>query len=369
MAILQSPLVQVLLWVIAAAAAVWLLTPAVMGALGKGRYWMNVSDNPTDAEPDGRDRKYDSRYREFIALGFRPAGKIVEHARFKLSQWNWESGGARYLVSPDGKTFVSFFRIAGGNPLRMNACSIFEEGGLIQTAAPGVAINRDLGPNYKYDAVGEAEPEELLGMHARRLEAFVRDRDLTVKAATMREIAAAVEEFTRRVTSNLTSGSGFGMLGVFFVPLAMVLFSGRGLSGWMRPLAVCAALAFMALFRWAILPNRIPRMIRMGIMLGVVMILPTAMPLWLMSPTRITNRILDRFEADGATAQPARVVDRIVRTGPSACTALLKRLENPATRSETRAIIHDALVKLRGSDLGEAPTAWQGWCADIRHQR
>jgi hypothetical protein len=373
MAILQSPVVQILLWLLAAAATFWILGPLLMYALGKSTYAMHVSDSPADAEPDGRDKKYQDRYRQFVALGFRPVGKTVEHARFFTPlHWRWRSDGTRWLASADGKTFVGFHRIAGGNPLRTYVQSTFEQGGLIQTASLGVPMKIDPGGNYKYDAVGAAEPEELLGMHTRRLEAFARERKLTVKAATMREIAAAAEAYTRVVLPKLQRGSsGMLVISLFLIPVVMAFrFNTRGSgTAWMLPLAICAAAALFAFIRWVILPSRIPMLVRMVVMSAALFLIPTFAMERAMNPDAMADRILDRYETGRSNQPSARVVDRLAQQGPRSCGALLRRLDNPATKPDTRAIIHDALVRLKGSDLGDAPGAWDGWCGGIRWRR
>jgi hypothetical protein len=371
MAILHSPLVQVLLWLVAAAAAVWILGPVVMYALGKSTFEVDVSVNPADAEPDGRDKKYESRFAQFRALGFRPAGRLVERSNyFTPMNWRWRSGGSRYIASPDGKTFVFFFRIGGGGPLRMTACSIFEQGGLIETASPGVQMKFDLDGNYKYDAVGDAEPEELLGMHARRVEAFTTQRKLTVKSATMREISAESESYSRIVLPKLKRGASASIpLGIFVLPaLTMIPLLARGSSAArMAPVVLCACAAFYALMRWAVLPRRTP-VVRMAVMMAVLMVPAMGLPLW-NSPDRAVGRMLDSFDAGDLPLGRAGAVKRLVRRRGWACRPMLQRLENPATRPETRAIIHDALVQLKGSDLGEDPAAWQAWCAEVRQGR
>jgi hypothetical protein len=372
MATLQMPIVQVLLWFAAVAATVWILGPCLMYALGKNRFWVDVSDNGADAEPNGRDRKYEARFREFVALGFRPAGKTVEHGSFMSPlHWHYKSDGARFLAAPDGKTFVGSHRIAGGNPLRTTAYTIFEEGGLIMSASPGVALGAAAGGNYKYEPVGDVEPAELLDIHARRVEVFARERALTVKAATMREVGAEVEKHSLIVLPKMKLGLHFGMVITFMLPVAMTAFTNRGaLPGGSLPAVICACAAMYALFRWASLPNRIPMPVRMGVLVGVMLLGPfgfisRALP----DPERMVERALDRLDARATVRDTAGAVERIAGYGPRGCTPLLRRLENPATKPQTRAIIHDALVRLHGSDLGEAPAAWQDWCSAVREPK
>jgi hypothetical protein len=112
--------------------------------------------------------------------------------------------------------------------------------------------------------------------------------------------------------------------------------------------------------------------VRIGVMVAALFIIPNVAINRIAAgatPERIADRILDRYEAGSSNAQPANVVDRLVRQGPRACGPLLRRLGDPATRPGTRAVIHDALVKLNGSDLGEAAAAWDGWCFEVRRPR
>ncbi|HXU04098.1 MAG TPA: hypothetical protein VN903_24220 [Polyangia bacterium] len=373
---LENPLVQILLWLVAAAAAFWILAPGVMYLLRKSRYWIDVSENPADAEPDGRDRKYAARFREFVALGFRAAGKIDEHGRFMNPMlWSWHSGGTRFVASPDGKTFVGFHRVGGGNPLRTTAHSTFEEGGLIMTASRGTPTptNAEAGGNYKYEAVGDAQADELLAMHARRTEEFARARRLTVKAATMRDIAAEDEKHTRLMMPKMKLGQlGSVVISLFLMPAAMTaaMMASERLEP-AAPLIFCGCAALYALVRWSILPSRIPMMVRMAVM-GAGLFIPSMWAINLTMPEQSVGRALDRMDAKVGSVDPARaaersarMVDWIVKQGRTSCKALLPRLENAATKPQTRAVAHDALVRLQGSDLGATRAAWEAWCAEV----
>jgi len=368
MEILETPLVQILLWLVAAAATIWILVPGVMFLRRKSRYWVEVSDNPADAEPDGRDRKHAERFKQFVALGFRPAGKTVEHGRFMIPmQWSWKSGGERYLASADGKTFVSFHRTGGGGPLRTATLTAFNEGGLIITVSPGEKVAAEAGGNYKREAVGEVEPEELLKMHARRVEEFARERNLTVKAATFRDVAAEDEKHSRLLLPKMKLGQyGSIVIAMFLMPAVMaVLPAARG-RGAIAPLIICVAAAVYALVRWSILPSRIPMAVRMAVM-AVGILVPATLFIRSTTPERSVARHLDRLDARPTPPkEPARTVDWIVSQGRWSCTPLVQRLENAASKPTTRQIAHDALVKLHGgTDLGETRAAWQAWCTEV----
>jgi hypothetical protein len=368
MAIVGSPFVQVLLWLVAVAATVWILAPTVLRAMGRGRYWMTVSDDPHDAEPDGRDRQYESWFRQYAGLGFRPVGKTVEQMKFMSPlHWSRTSKGARTLASADGRTFAICFRFENGMPLRTAIDTIFEEGGLLTTASPGVPMTIETGPNDRYQPVGDVGPEELLRIHAARVESFVQERGLTVKKATLRDLAAEEERRTRVMFSK-TKGQSWSVLAVFAIPAVIALQSGRGLARPYVPALICVAAAIFALIRWVAIPGRIPMFARMAVLFGVVLLPSMLLPIW-MSPERTVDRALDRLEASATLVDPSQAADKIARSGSRGCGALLRRLDNPATKPETRTIIHGALVKLNGSDLGDAPDAWRDWCVTVRQGR
>ena len=127
---------------------------------------------------------------------------------------------------------------------------------MIQTASPGVPMNLDAGANYRYEAVGETEPEELMEMHARRVEAFTRDRKLTVKPATIRACGRdGKPNFnTGAPAAEARPSRGHGSASSV-IPTVMLLWTAvRAGMPWFCPAGILGVAALFAVVRWSILP-------------------------------------------------------------------------------------------------------------------
>jgi hypothetical protein len=76
---------------------------------------------------------------------------------------------------------------------------------------------------------------------------------------------------------------------------------------------------------------------------------------------------LDRLDAEARVGRPPTSIDRIVTYGPRACRLVLERYGDARTVPETRARLHDVLVRLNsGTDLGDETDAWRTWCTSVR---
>ncbi len=258
MEILQAPGVQVLLWIAAVLATIWIMAPSVMIALGRRRFDVDVSENPLDAEPRGDDPVYEDRFRQLAAQGYRAVGKTVERAQFfSPLHWRWRGNGSRYMAAPDGKTFVSFYRVAGANPLKTDGRDDFRwwrHGRDQHTAGRSLAPPPSTAPTATTagPSVSDMDPIDLLAAHAKRVDAFSRKRGLSVQAATLREVAKESLELGRRVTARQNI-VGFVMLaGLFLVPVVEMLASSSpgGRDPWFVPVGICLTAALFAVIRW-----------------------------------------------------------------------------------------------------------------------
>src|SRR5262249_46187518 len=152
------------------------------------------------------------------------------------------------------------------------------------------------------------------------------------------------------------------VVGLFLMPaVMMVAMTGIGRMGAWAPVAFIGCAAFYALVRWAILPSRIPMMVRMAIM-GAGLFIPGMCLVDWTTSERTVERALAQMDAKAGKVDTARWVDWIVNHGRYSCKALVPRLDGPTRRPETRVIAHEALVKLRGADLGGTRAAWEAWC-------
>jgi hypothetical protein len=104
--------------------------------------WLAVDVVPeVGAEPTGDDPDYLRRYRQFVELGFQPAGATRETCWFIAAfHWHWRSHDYhRWMTAPDGQTLVGLYRIVPVEPLRFGINTVFEGGAVGAHDLPGRA--------------------------------------------------------------------------------------------------------------------------------------------------------------------------------------------------------------------------------------
>ena len=206
---------QVALALVVVGLTIWILGPSV-GFLWKGpQLEVDVHPEAMLAKPYPEDADGLRRYHEFIELGMEPLGSTWEHARFFTPiHWRWRSlQGLRWLVSPDARTFVHLNRLVEDEPVRFGAVTVFEGGGTWHTSYPGVAGELPRVEGHGHLSVRCVGPAGLLEKHAEHVEAFGREHGLTVKAATLQELAAASLAYERAVLPKM------GLAGLMALPL------------------------------------------------------------------------------------------------------------------------------------------------------
>lgn len=246
-----------LLWTAALAATIWILVPAIAFAL-------NIGGLRTDVLPDAgpptvytEDSVFGPRLGQLAALGFRMESRTRERGRFiSPIHWTWESYEAQqWLVSPDGLTHATLYRLAEGEPARISVVTTFEDGGLVRTSCPGAGAKETTRPNYwRFDVRG-VDAATLLAKHQEQVEAFARERGTKAKAATVAEIAAADNAAEWPIVRKL-SMSSYGTLAFFLLPapfffLLVPMRAQGGLA--FTPIAICVAAGFYALLRGLLL--------------------------------------------------------------------------------------------------------------------
>jgi hypothetical protein len=365
MELLASVWVQALLWAIAVAAAIWILGPAIGFALSPRRIGADVCEDPGLAEPRGKDPAYEGRFRELAALGFVPVGEMIEKAWFFTPlHWFWRGDGTRVFASPDRTVFVSLYRFGGADPLRVSVETIFEEGGALVTLSPGFG-QRVLTDKDRLVEAGETDVATLVEKHRKHVQDFIGPRVLTVKPTTFREFAAESAAFSERTVTKSKLSQMYAIHSIFGMPLLMLVPARAILPAGTLPLLICVLAAMFAAIRWTVLPARVPMFIRVVVMSAVVALPLLGFVRW--SEARSEERreiaaILDRVEADAEAGRPAQGVDGLVARGTRPCRSLVYRLESEETRPKARRALHDILVRIKGSDLGEAPAPWRAWC-------
>jgi hypothetical protein len=73
-----------------------------------------------------------------------------------------------------------------------------------------------------------------------------------------------------------------------------------------------------------------------------------------------------RMEIEGGRVdeQAKRELEEV---GPVACAVVLARWRRSDDPMERR-VLREVMARWQGGDLGEAPEAWQGWCAEVVHR-
>jgi hypothetical protein len=363
-----------LLWAVAALATLWVVVPGVVFLLRLGRVDLDVEvdDNPGRAEPAGTNAAYQDRFRALTALGFRPVGMTTEKARFFTPlHWSWRSKGVRWLISPDRRTFFGLFRVGGSGPWKTCACTLFDGGGVVETACSRAGINAPDGDLRRIE-IAEVDPPGLLAQHQAQVERFTGERGSAARVATLREIALANLALTRRHLPRARVAMGtFPILMVFLIPLWSALhLVGQG-TGPVVPLMICASAATFAVIRWLILPGRVPMYVRFGILAAIFALLPRV--LFPLMEKRGMSRWLDRIDAVARKGGPPGALDRLVdrftdRFGPNECGAVVERFAAPGAALPTRLALRRILVQWNGDDLGDSSEAWRSWCAAQAHQ-
>jgi hypothetical protein len=251
----SSLAVNALLWTAALAASIWILVPAIAFAL-------NIGGLRTDILPDAgpptlypEDSVFGPRLGELDALGFQMEARTRSRGRFSSPiHWSWESYEAlQWLVSGDGLTHATLYRLAAGEPARISVVTAFEDGGFVRTSCPGAAAKEATRPNYRrFDLLG-VDAATLLAKHQEQVEAFARERGTRPRAATVAEIAAADNAAEWPIVRKM-SVSLYGMLGLFLPAVFFLSLRARTSAGIsIAPLAICAMAGFYALMRWQLL--------------------------------------------------------------------------------------------------------------------
>jgi hypothetical protein len=212
------------LCIVAGALTIWILGPTVGYFLGLRRIGVDIHAEPPIARPYPEDADGLRVYEQFVALGFRPLGWTCEHARFLTPiHWRWRSvQGARWLGSPDHRTFVCLYRVVADEPARFGAMTLLEGGGSWFTCFPGAGLGYAPIGNHGRAEVQGVGPAELLEKHAALVEAFRRERGLAIRPGSLADVANASLASTRSQLEKKGSGA-FSLfpLGMFALPAAM----------------------------------------------------------------------------------------------------------------------------------------------------
>jgi len=252
-AVLSPQTAGLLLWILAAVAALAIVGPALAFALFGAHLSKEIIAEAALAEPPPNDASYRRRFSQFAALGFHPLGTSIERCWFMSPiKFHWRSlQGNRWLGADDGRTFVSFHRLLPDEPVRFGAVTFFEDGSLVRTTCPGVlGVTTERVPGYRRVEITGVEPEHLLARHRQEVDAFAQERNVAVKQMTFGEAVAAEAVFSQQVVGQ-SGQSGYSFVSTYFlVPTALAyLLSDPGDSLHHPAAAVCLGATVFAFFR------------------------------------------------------------------------------------------------------------------------
>jgi hypothetical protein len=200
------------------------MVPILCFSLGVGGLRNENVEDPRLVEPGGDDPDYERRYRQFLALGFRPVGFTRASGWFAFpTKWRWRSlQGQRWMATPDGKTFALFHRLIAAEPVRITVMTLNDGDGFVSTVCPGMGVTLDRGSNHGRFELRGVEPEELVAKHRENVEYFCAQRGLKPIAATFAEASAADFALDLAKMKKMGHGTTRGRIGVVVMLLGFV---------------------------------------------------------------------------------------------------------------------------------------------------
>jgi hypothetical protein len=223
-----------LLWLVGAVALAFFLLPFAAGACVGTVVRFRATFDPAAAQPDGSDAEYEEKYHELLALGFRPCGYVTESTWFTAHHLH-RTTRVRKLVSEDGKTYASLYRLGeGGLMLRVAFASLTENGCLVQTAFPGAGISEDSAVTHRTE-VPEGTVADVYSHHLNELDA-VSAHNGPAQLARLNDVAKADERYSAHFLARCSRAEGLWSVGI----------------AWGQPFAACLiGLALLSSMPWA----------------------------------------------------------------------------------------------------------------------
>lgn len=152
------------LWLVAAAAFVWLWVPRLAGACGWSVYANGGTEDPAGAEPDGTNPPYADLFDDLAALGYQPLGVGFMRVRFYLGYWAYRTrvrafrsaAAGTFAFVQDGPIYPRFHEVY--------FATVFRDGRLVLTAG-GLAEGRVELPGFEVGTHATFRPDELAARH------------------------------------------------------------------------------------------------------------------------------------------------------------------------------------------------------------
>jgi hypothetical protein len=208
------PLVDTLLWLLAAAGVVWAAVTPLCTVLGWSRFHGTAEENPAAVTPPPADADYDQKYRTLLRLGFRPAGVLIEH--------NWRVGfdwyrpfPIRSLSSADGTCFAGLYRLAA-EPVRVKFDSLTSGGHIIRTVLPGTGPECRAGRLTRVEIPGRDVPT-CYARHRALVAQIASERHETIAQATLQDWAHLDSEEQQDLVCGLAALHFMILPAVFFL--------------------------------------------------------------------------------------------------------------------------------------------------------
>ena len=247
-----SPVVSAVVWAAALAGLVWMVVPAIAFALRIGGVRTVVLPDVGPPALRGGDGAFEPWSTQLAALGFRHAGRTREIARFMSpTQWSWQSvHPAPWLISPDGETYASMYRIVPNEPVRISAVTAFEGGGIVRTACPGPVPQDGLPPDHHYTFIRGVDANGLLARHREQVAAFANERGAAVRRATIAEIAAINDTALGPLARKINAPSYVRVLACLAGVAALLMPLAHGAQSTVVALEICLLIGVFALMEW-----------------------------------------------------------------------------------------------------------------------
>jgi hypothetical protein len=246
---------SVVLWVLAGIGVLWLVAPIVAYHLGRTTIRNALFPEPERALPRRWDRSYARAFRELTALGFQPAGSTIETTWF-MTPMNWRKQfpEVRWLVSPDGMTFVACYRLLAFEPVRFAVYSMNDRGGIVETASPGAKVSIDPGgADRRIEAPG-LEGAALLARHQAEVASFCEARGWSAVPTTLAQMVDRSTNVDRRIARKVV-GLSFSIIPLAVVALPLLTMpTGSGPGSHRVALAILSGVATFAVFRVVAVP-------------------------------------------------------------------------------------------------------------------
>jgi hypothetical protein len=247
-------------WALAALAFAWAFAPPLVTLLGLWRVRCLAAPDPQAVEPPPGDADYEARFRELLALGFRPVGVLTEELRLFAIHW-YKAFPINCLVSPDGTCYAGLYRMAS-EPLRVKFDTFLTGDYMVRTTMPGVGFE-DHDEWWVRLEVPATSVAELYDRHRENVLCVLGETKRSVRRVSLEECAWIDEATERQRTARASGGGGifFVIPGVFFlVPvllglLATYLIFGTGVLAAGTAVSCALGAAVYGLFLKVLLPR------------------------------------------------------------------------------------------------------------------